>query len=92
MAGEKITGIEISFPVPIRLSQRNQIDLVNLVDCICRRNCPRDKVMWPGGIGSKIISFPITQEQEDAGEHLEFDDSVFTISCSMRPRYPTDKR
>lgn len=85
----KLRRIEINFPVPVDLPDDFQKRLVGLVDEVCKTyeaNHP-GRVMWPFGVGCKITHMPLTREQEEAGEHLEFDEDTLEIEVSERERY-----
>lgn len=88
----KTWRIEINFPVGVDVPRAIEHELVELADRICRawQAEHRDRVMWPAGIGSKVTYMPWTAEEEAAGRHMEFDDSVFAIDCSERERFDTE--
>ena len=82
------TAIEVSFPVPVELSQDAQRDLVMLVSRVCNEWQAQHpgRVMWPFGIGCKPTFIPLTAEQE-AERGIEFDEGTFQIECSERADY-----
>lgn len=85
----KIHNISITFPVEVELTDELQRELVQIADKICNtyEAANPSRVMWPGGIGSRITYMPMTKEEEDAGAKIEFDDATFAVDCSERERY-----
>lgn len=86
---EDIVKIEINFPGAVELTNDDLRQLDAVAGEICDRyqtNHP-GRIMWPAGIGSKITYMPMTREEELAGRHLEFDDSIFAIDCAERADY-----
>ncbi len=67
--------------------------LVKLVDEVCRAHMAAhpELVMWPSGTGKKITYMPMTQAEEQAGLHITFDESVFSIDCCARPRFDDEE-
>lgn len=53
----KITRIEITFPVPVRLPKYFTSILLTLVDTVCKdyEHTHPDRVMWAAGHGNKMI-------------------------------------
>ncbi|WP_289298259.1 hypothetical protein [uncultured Reyranella sp.] len=88
----RIHRIEISFAVAVDLPHGVERELVEIAARICRAYEAehRDSVMWPAGIGSKVTYMPWTAEEEAAGRHMEFDDSVFAIECAERERFDSE--
>ncbi len=84
----KITKIEINFPVPVELSTEHQqaLDAAASVICKAYEKANPTRTMWPAGIGSKIIYMPMTLEEEEA-RGLEFDNDVFAIDVAERANY-----
>lgn len=83
-----ISAIEISFPVPIELTNEDQHMLVAAINNICNSynaNHP-DRVMWPFGIGFKMTFMPMTAEEEKQ-RGMEFDENTFQIECAERENY-----
>lgn len=79
-------AIEISFPSAVELTNADQQALVSLISEICRRyeaNRP-GRVMWPFGIGMKLLTNLMAHSDD---EPLEFDEGVFSIECSEREDY-----
>ena len=77
----KITSIEITFPVPVELPDGWERALDALVGIVCgfyEREHP-DRVMWPAGCGAK----PEWHEPDEP----TFDTSVFSIQVSEREDY-----
>lgn len=85
MASE-IQTIEISFPVGVELTSTEEHAFVMLTNQVCDRweRANPDRVMWPFGIGQKMLSNPYTIGDD---EPFEFDESVFQIECSERENY-----
>lgn len=85
----KVYNISISFPCEVELTDEMQHELVQIADKICNAYEAKNpsRVMWPFGIGSRILSMPMTKEEEDAGAKIEFDDATFAVDCSERERY-----
>lgn len=86
---EDTRRIEITFPVPVELTNDDQRILDAATAEICRRyeRAHPGRVMWPFGIGSKVTYMPMTKAEEDAGRHMEFDNTVFSVECSEREDY-----
>lgn len=86
---EDTVMIEVSFPVPVNLSQEHQRRIVTLIGEICDDYVARhpDRVMWAAGIGGAITSMPITREDDENGVPLTFDMSVFQVECCERENY-----
>jgi hypothetical protein len=85
---EDTSSIEITFPLPVNISQSQQRRLVDLISeiCDCYEERHPGRVMWPFGIGSRITYMPMTQaEEQERG--MEFDNSCFSIECSERADY-----
>ena len=90
----KLQGIEISFPVPVSIPDGFERALEALVEMVCKqyeRENPT-QVMWTAGFGSKprwskadaaFLGVATDGDAPESGEP-EWDDSVFTISCSER--------
>lgn len=87
--GETTRGIEITFPVAVELTNDDQRQLDAVAGEICDRykRAHPGRVMWPAGLGHKILYMPMTREEELAGKHMEFDESVFSIDCYERADY-----
>jgi hypothetical protein len=83
---EDTSRIEITFPVPVELTNDDQRVIDAITAEICRRyeRCHPGRVMWPAGVGSKITYMPMTKAEEDAGRHMEFDNKVFAIDVAER--------
>ena len=83
---EDTRGIEISFAAPVHLSRDQTRRLVELIDEICReyeKHHP-DRVMWPFGMGQKMLTNPFMVDDEHP---MEFDEGVFEIECAERENY-----
>ena len=83
---EDIVCIEVSFAAPVHISAEHQQRLVELIGEICNAYEQRhpDRVMWPFGIGSKMLCHPMMLSDD---EPIPFDDSVFSIECAERENY-----
>lgn len=86
---EGINSIEITFPVSIKLDDKDYHNLNEVVRIICARYeaSHPGRVMWAFGQGFKPTYIPMTKEEEDAGRHMEFDESIYAIECSEREDY-----
>jgi hypothetical protein len=84
-----IRQIEISFPAGVELTREDQKAIMDVADAMCRRYeaAHPGRVMWPAGIGQRIVSMPITAEDDANGVPMEFDEEVFSIDCSERADY-----
>lgn len=84
----KITSICIEFPEPVDLPDDVVQSLVEIAGRICdayEANHP-GRVMWPAGIGQMPTFIPKTREEEQE-RGMEFDESVFSVSCCERADY-----
>lgn len=93
----KFEVIEITFPIPVDLSVSQMRLLDAVVHDICDHNCPEGHAMWPSGCGSKPTYMAMTKEEEEGREEaglppIEFDDSIYSISCSIKEKHPRDKK
>lgn len=87
---EDTRAIEISFPVPVHLSEYHQRRLAELIGAICdlyEQHHP-DRVMWPAGIGQKMLTNPFMVDDDHP---MQFDESVFEIECCERENYDYPK-
>jgi len=84
-----IKKIEIDFPCLVSVPQGFYQQLAELIDkvCDCYESEHPNEVMWPAEHGSKIISIPITKEDEENGVPLKFDDTIYRIGVCKRERY-----
>lgn len=84
-----IRHIEISFPAEVELTDDDQRAFMALASAMCRRYkaAHPGRVMWPAGIGQRIVSMPITAEDDDNGVPMVFDEETFSIDCSEREDY-----
>ena len=80
-----IQNIEITFPVRVNITSAEQKLLNRIVRSICLRyeRLNPEKVLWACGSGS----MPIIEKGDISG----FDDSVYSIICSTRERYESEK-
>lgn len=88
-----ISRIVIDFAASVELADDMQQAIVKLASIVCddyERAHP-DRVMWPFGIGQLPTYIPMTREEEEAGRHLEFDETVFSVDCHERERYADSK-
>lgn len=83
---EDTLKVEISFPVKVELTQDDmrQFDAITGEICDRYKAAHPGRVMWPAGVGSKVLYMPMTRDEELAGKHMEFDDAVFAIDCAER--------
>ncbi len=81
-----IRAIEIGFAEPVELTEQDQQDLVKIAGRMCDRyeRANPERVMWPCGIGQKMLTNPFMASDD---EPLEFDESVFQIDCNERENY-----
>lgn len=82
---ENTVSIEVSFGAPVHLSGDHQRRLVDLLGEICdeyERNNP-GRVMWPAGIGQKMLTNPFMVDDDHP---MEFDESAFAVECFERER------
>ena len=81
--------LEITFPEPIELTNDDQRVLDAVATEICRRyeRAHPGRVMWPAGVGFKVLYMPMTKAEEAAGRHMEFADDTFAIDCCEREDY-----
>lgn len=84
----KITSIRIDFPEPVDLPDGAAQDLIEIADRLCKlyQKSHPGRVMWPAGIGSLPTFIPMTREEEQE-RGMEFDESVFSVSCCEREDY-----
>lgn len=83
---EDTSAIEISFAAPVHLGREHQRRLVDLIGEICDAYEAKhpDRVMWPFGIGQKMLCNPLMLSDD---EPIPFDESVFSIECAERENY-----
>lgn len=79
-------AIEIGFPEDVEITSEDQQKLVSLVGDICRRwqEAHPGRVMWPFGIGLKMLANPMMLSDD---EPIPFDENTFSIECSERADY-----
>ena len=85
----KTRCIEITFPEPVEMIDADYRALDAIVSEICKRyeTANPGRVMWPFGMGSRIVSMPMTAEDDAAGVPMVFDDTVYAVECSERADY-----
>jgi hypothetical protein len=83
----KITKIEIVFPVPVVIAEFRMDDIIKFIRDVIRDNPQKGMVMWPAEFGSKIVSMPETQEDDEKGVPLVFDDTIFYIGVCIRKEW-----
>lgn len=83
---KRIVCIEIGFPEAVEVSDDDQQALVELVSRICDRYEASHvgRVMWPFGVGYKMLANPMMLSDDDP---IPFDESTFSIECSERADY-----
>ncbi|MDE2104912.1 MAG: hypothetical protein KGL39_47180 [Patescibacteria group bacterium] len=93
-----IHRIEITFDLPVELSDEEMRALDKVVGHICDRECPEGWAFWPAGFGSKpsfsqadaaFLGKPIDPSAPATGEPT-WDDDVLQIDCSARPLAPSE--
>lgn len=84
-----IRRIEVNFPVPVKLSDRDQKALHDLLSRICEgyEAAHPGRVMWVFGWGSKPTYIPMTAEEERT-RGIEFDDDTLYAEISEREKRP----
>lgn len=84
----KVTSIRIDFPEPVDLPDGAAQDIVEIAARLCKiyQKSHPGRVMWPAGIGSLPTFIPMTREEEQE-RGMEFDESVFSVSCCEREDY-----
>lgn len=87
--GEGFRTIEISFAAPVELTAEDQKAIVAVADAICRRFelASPHRTMWPAGIGERIVSMPMTAEDDANGVPMVFDETAFHVECFERANY-----
>lgn len=85
----KIRTIEIVFPVAVDLENEDQRVIDEIISRVCRRYVAENpgRTMWLFGVGYKPTYIPMTKEEEDAGRHMEFDETTFQIEVAEREDY-----
>lgn len=88
---EDIVCIEVSFGAPIHLSNEHQQRLCDLLGEICEdyEKAHPDRVMWPAGVGYKMLTNPFMVDDDHL---MQFDDSVFSVECFERERFEDEAR
>jgi hypothetical protein len=83
-----VRRIEINFPEPVELDNRQMQRLDAIAGELCKawQEKHPGRVMWPFGTGFKITFMPMTREDEET-RGIEFDQDTFEISCSERADY-----
>lgn len=66
--------IIVEFPYPVTLTRRIPRKMQDIIEEIIEDNDP--KSLWLEEGGSQLLSYPLTKEQEEAGQGLEFDHNV----------------
>ena len=93
-----ISKIEVSFAIPVELTDGEMQRLDQIVNDAARRTETPEIVHWAAGCGSKpnwsktdckIWGFEPTADSPDTGEPT-FDDSVFYFETCARERYSTE--
>lgn len=82
---KNLRGIEITFPAAVEITSDEQRVIHDVVRMICQRyeNEHPERVMWPFGMGQRPI--------ERMGELEGFDETRFSIDCSERERYESER-
>lgn len=86
---ESMRRIEINFPEAVEITNDDQRVLDAVAAEICNRYQRRHpgRVMWPAGVGFKVLYMPMTRDEELAGRHMEFAEDTFAIDCCERHDY-----
>lgn len=81
-----IQAIHISFPVAVELTNDDMRMIDNIAGEICDRYqaAHPGRVCWPAGCGDKIISMPMTAQDDEDGVPIVFDGTTFQIDCCER--------
>jgi hypothetical protein len=91
-----IRRIEITFALPVELTDDEQALLGRLAATICRRHCPSGWAFWPSSFGdrvlwskadAKFLGKTTDAHAPETGEPT-FDDTVFSIGCAARELIP----
>ena len=92
LARKTIRKIEITFDLPVELTDDEQVALSRVVDQICYRECPDGWAFWPSSFGdkpnlsqcdAKFLGKPVDETQPMHGEQ-NFDNTVYAIDCCAR--------
>ena len=85
-----IVSIEASFGAPVELSDDHQRRLIELLGEICDayEAAHPDRVMWPAGIGQKMLTNPFMVDEDHP---MQFDESVFEVECFERERFDGER-
>jgi hypothetical protein len=83
---KRIRCIEITFPEEVEVSDDDEKKIVEAISAICDRyeEANPDRVMWPFGIGFKMLANPMMLSDD---EPIPFDLQTFSIECSERENY-----
>lgn len=83
-AAQGCPKIEVTFSHPIGITGAVQSKLVAYAEHICNKykETHPGRVMWAAGIGCKVTSIPVTDD-----EPIGFDEEVFAIDCAEREDY-----
>lgn len=70
--------IQITFPTGVVMTKRDEEDLINIADRICKRWEAEHPghVMWPAGIGAAPVNL--------WSDEPSFDESTYSIDCDYR--------
>jgi hypothetical protein len=77
MDEDKIIKIEVQFPMPVVLTDNDSKRIAEVLDDICKRNCPPGHLMWVCGVGGKPLSYSVP----------EFDMDILHFDVSCREDY-----
>lgn len=78
--------IEITFPEAVDVDDKEFQDLVEVVCRICARHGERNphRVMWPFGIGGKMLTSPFMADKDHP---MQIDMECLVIECAERENY-----
>ena len=82
--------IEITFPVDVQFPEGFEQKLDALIGEVCElyeRQNP-DRIMWPFGAGSAMLTSPFMVDDDHP---MEFDDSIYAVDVAERERYESER-
>jgi len=74
--------IEIQFPIDVKINREQSQRLRDVVEDVCKTNCPLGSRMGVGGMGSKILHIKGEGDRRDS-ERVAFDDDVFAVTVAI---------
>jgi len=82
-------AIHVSFVQPVTLTQDHMRLLDSIIGEICddyERAHP-GRTCWPAGFGDRIVSMPMTAQDDADGVPIVFDETTYAIDCAEREDY-----